>query len=150
LEPPVAYRWGGFPPAIFRPTLVCASDVLDLSANVRTPVNSPCVGLKFHFSSGIASAKAMKSCSMSFQTKLMEPATVLRSGGRCCAIACAEFANSKVICGGATTIDRFGRSLKHLVDSQRLGRPGVMPRVGMVGLFVFLVFSGSVWELAES
>src|SRR5262245_54249233 len=90
--PPKSQRSGGFSPDICFPQASLAqATCFTCSPNVRTPLNSPWVGLKFHLSSGMASANAMKSCEMSFQIKLMESGIVLGSGGRCCARPDNEF-----------------------------------------------------------
>src|SRR5216684_1353266 len=93
--PPMSHRDGGFSPAIcFAHASLAHATCFTCSPNVRTSLNSPCVGLKLHLSSGIASARAAKSCSMSFQMKLIESGIVLSCGGSCCAIAVVELTSS--------------------------------------------------------
>src|SRR3984893_14725309 len=95
LGPPMPHRAGGFLATIcFAQASLAQATCFTCSPNVRTSLNSPCVGLKLHRSSGIASARAVKSFSMSFQMKLIESGMVLSCGWRCCAKAVSELANS--------------------------------------------------------
>src|SRR5215469_3961126 len=91
---PRSHRAGVFSPDIcFAQASLPHATCFTCSAKERTFLNSPWVGLKLHLSSGMALASAVKSCSMSFQIKLIESGMVLGSGGRCCACAAAEHAS---------------------------------------------------------
>ena len=78
--------WNEFKPVLYSLTLRLEDEQDRTISDVKT-------GLKFHLSSGIASARATKSCSISFQMKLIESGMVL-SWGSCCATAPDELINS--------------------------------------------------------
>src|SRR5215475_8753559 len=94
-----AFDFAGFgPPRSQRSGCFCFSNCvaqawfaqatcLTCSANVRAFANAPCVGLNVHLSSGIASARRVKSFSTLFQIRLMESGTVLDCGRFSCAFA---------------------------------------------------------------
>src|SRR5215470_3013085 len=84
------------------------------SANVRAFVNAPCVGLNVHLSSGMASARRVKSFSTLFQMKLMESGTVLDCV--CFSCARAEEAASKADATKRSRVFRMGelRGVDHL------------------------------------
>src|SRR5215469_6238561 len=91
LGPPRSQRAGGFsPPICLAQASLAQATCFTCSAKVRTPLNSPCAGLKLHLSSGMASASDVKSCSTLFQIKLMESGTVFGGSGRCWPMAMAE------------------------------------------------------------
>src|SRR5215472_11619464 len=91
LGPPRSQRAGGFSPAIcLAQASLAQATCFTCSAKLRTFVNSPCVGLKLHLSSGIASASEVKSFSTLFQIRLMESGTVFGGSGRVWPIATAE------------------------------------------------------------
>ena len=86
------------------PSSLAHATCFTCSANERTPLNSPWVGLKDHLSSGMASAIAVKSCSMLFQIKLIESGMFFGSAGRCCAVPETGFISSPA---AVNTIRRF-------------------------------------------
>src|SRR5215467_14302993 len=96
--PPRSHLAGVFSPDIcFAQASLPHATCFTCSAKERTFLNSPWVGLKLHLSSGMASARVVKSCSMSFQMKLIESGIFLISSGRFCACAAAEHTNRTVI-----------------------------------------------------
>src|SRR5215472_10381831 len=91
LGPPRSQRAGGFsPPICLAQASLAQATCFTCSAKVRTSLNSPCVGLKLHLSSGMASASEVKSFSTLFQMRLMESDTVLGGSGLCWPFATVE------------------------------------------------------------
>src|SRR5260370_8853704 len=73
LGPPRSQRAGGFSPAIcLAQASLAHATCFTCSPNERTFLNSPCVGLKPHLSSGMASASEAKPCPLLYQITLLE------------------------------------------------------------------------------
>src|SRR5215472_10475386 len=95
LGPPRSQRAGGFSPMIcLAQASLAHATCFTCSANERTPLNSPWVGLNDHLSSGMASARPVKSFSMLFQIKLIESGMFFGKAGRCCVVPAAGFMSS--------------------------------------------------------
>src|SRR5215472_691333 len=91
LGPPRSQRAGGFSPCIcLAQASLAHATCFTCSPNVRTSLKAPCEGLKFHLSSGMASASEVKSFAMLFHTELIESGMVAGWGGRCCATPAME------------------------------------------------------------
>src|SRR5262249_45056276 len=109
--PPRSQRPGGFSPVIcLAQASLAQATCFTCSPNERTPLNSPCDGLNDHLSSGMASARAVKSFSMLFQIKLIESGMFFGSAGRCCAIPATGFMSSAA---PTSTIEKFFMALSH-------------------------------------
>src|SRR5215471_4379478 len=88
LGPPRSQRAGGVSPVIcFAQASLAQATCFTCSPKVRTSLNSPCVGLKLHLSSGMAWANEVKSCSIVFQIELIESGMLFGGAGRDCAPA---------------------------------------------------------------